>query len=240
MLNINTNILSILTQGNLNKVNESIKTATDRLSSGLRINSAKDDAAGLALASKFETDIREKNMQIRNINDGISFAQTGEAALSEVQNMLQRITELQEQRDGGIVGSSEIDIEITQLLEEINSQLGEDFNGININGGTVDIAGVTIGGTAVGAVTSSNISVSLDAVTNLRAEYGAQSNRLESKERFLEVSVENLESAKSRIIDADFAKETADLARAQIIQQAGIAMLAQANIQPQTVLGLLR
>lgn len=241
MLNINTNMLSISAQNNLLRINDAIRQATERLSSGLRINSARDDAAGLALASNFETDIREKSMQIRNVNDGISFAQTGEAALDEVQNMLQRITELQEQRDGGIVGSGEIDIEIGQLLTEINDQLGEDFNGISINAGTVDIAGVTVGGTtAVATVTSTNISASLDAVITMRAEYGAQSNRLEAKARFLTASVENLEAAKARIMDADFAAETAALTRAQILQQAGVAMLAQANTIPQTVLGLLR
>jgi len=241
MLNINTNMMSIMAQNNLSKTNEALNTATERLSSGLRINSAKDDAAGLALATGFETDIRTKTMQIRNINDGISFAQTGEAALGEVTNMMQRIIELQEQKAGGVVDAAPIDDEIGELVDEINAQLGETFSGTAINGGTLTVDGITVGGTAVTAVTAaSDFSAALDDVNTLRAEYGAQQNRLESRSRFLSANVENLEAAKARIMDADFAKETANLAKAQILQQAGVAMLAQANQMPQTILGLLR
>jgi len=241
MLNINTNMMSIMAQNNLSKTNEALNTATERLSSGLRINSAKDDAAGLALATGFETDIRTKTMQIRNINDGISFAQTGEAALGEVTNMMQRIIELQEQKAGGVVDAAPIDDEIGELVDEINAQLGETFSGTAINGATLTVDGITVGGTAVTAVTAaSDFSAALDDVNTLRAEYGAQQNRLESRSRFLSANVENLEAAKARIMDADFAKETANLAKAQILQQAGVAMLAQANQMPQTILGLLR
>ena len=241
MLNINTNMMSIMAQNNLLKTNEALNTATERLSSGLRINSAKDDAAGLALATGFETDIRTSEMKIRNINDGISFAQTGEAALAEVTQMMQRILELQEQKSSGVVDAAPIDNEIGELVDEITSQLGSDFNGTAINGGTLTIDGVTVGGTAVGAVTAaSDFEAALDSVNTLRAEYGAQQNRLESRARYLSANVESLSAAKSRIMDADFAKETANLSKAQIIQQAGVAMLAQANAQPQLVLSLLR
>lgn len=230
-----------MAQTNLMKTNTDLNTATERLSSGLRINSAKDDAAGLALATGFETNIRESRMKIQNVNDGISFAQTGEAALAEVTNMMQRILELQEQKSGGIVDAAPIDAEIDELVAEINSQLGSDFNGTSINGGTVTVDGVTVGGTAVTAVTAaSDFSAALDEVTTLRADFGAQQNRLESRGRFLAASVEATEASKARIMDADMAVETSNLARAQILQQAGVAMLAQANAQPQLILSLLR
>ena len=241
MLNINTNLFSLAAQNSLNRLNSELQTATERLSSGLRINSAKDDAAGLALATDFITQIKEDSMKIRNINDGISFAQTGEAALGEVTTMLQRILELQEQKSGGIVDAAPIDAEIGELVDEINSQLGADFNGTAINGGTVTVDGVTVGGTAVTAVTAaSDMAAALDEVSALRADFGAQQNRLESRSRFLGKSVESMEAAKSRIMDADFAQETANLTRLQILQQAGAAMLAQANQLPQIALGLLR
>lgn len=241
MLNINTNLFSLSAQNSLLKINSELQTATERLSSGLRINSAKDDAAGLALATDFITQIKTDSMKIRNINDGISFAQTGEAALGEVTNMLQRIIELQEQKAGGVVDATPIDNEIGELVDEITSQLGADFNGTAINGGTITVDGVTVGGTAVAAITAaSDMSAALDAVNTLRSEYGAQQNRLESRGRFLASSVESMEAAKSRIMDADFAKETANLTRLQILQQAGAAMLAQANQLPQIALGLLR
>jgi flagellin len=241
---INTNIMSLNAQRALNMSQKSMATSLERLSSGLRINRASDDAAGLALAAGFETQIREDSMKIRNVNDGVSFAQAGEAALGEVQNMLQRMLELKEQ-ENGIAGSTEIQLELDQLAAEINVQLGEDFNGTSINGGTINIAGLAVGGgTAVSTVsstaTSSTLTTTLTAVTTLRATYGAQVNRLQAKERFLEANVESLSAAKSRIMDADFAAETSNLTRTQILQQAGTAMLAQANALPQNALSLLR
>jgi len=237
---INTNIMAINAQRNLNVSQRAMATSLERLSSGLRINRASDDAAGLALAAGFETQMRQDAMKIRNVGDGISFAQAGEAALNEVQNMMQRILELQEQRSGGIVGSTQINLEISALVTEIGEQLAADFNGTSINGSNVTVAGVSLGGTSVAGVSSSNIATKLDEVITLRAEYGAQINRLEAKQRFLEVSVESLAAAKSRVMDADFAAETANLTRTQILQQAGAAMLAQANALPQNVLSLLR
>lgn len=243
---INTNIMSINAQRNLNMSQQSMATSLERLSSGLRINRAADDAAGLGLAASFETQIRQDAMNIRNVGDGISFAQTGEAALGEVQNMTQRVLELQTQRNDGIYNgtSAEIDLEIAQLVEEINVQLGTTFNGTAINGGQVTVAGTAVGdsGAAVTTVTSSTISAgtTMSEVVTLRSTYGAQTNRLESQARFLEANVESYSAAKSRVMDADFAAETSNLTRSQILQQAGTAMLAQANAMPQNVLSLLR
>lgn len=241
---INTNIMSINAQRNLNVSQSSMATSLERLSSGLRINRAADDAAGLGLAATFETQMRADAMNIRNVGDGMSFAQAGEAALGEVQNMTQRVLELQEQRDNGIYGgtSAEIDLEIGELVTEINSQLGASFNGNNINGGTVSVNSTTVGGTAVTTVTSATISAgtTMTEVVTLRATFGAQSNRLESQQRYLEASYESNAAAMSRVMDADFAQETANLTRTQILQQAGTAMLAQANSMPQTALTLLR
>ena len=237
---INTNIMALNAQRNLNTSQRAMATSLERLSSGLRINRASDDAAGLALAAKFETQMRQDSMKIRNVGDGISFAQAGEAALGEVQNMMQRILELKEQRSGGIVGSAEINLEIGALLNEITDQLAQKFNGKALNGQSATVVGVKLGGTAVTGVTSANVDTKIDDVVTLRANYGAQVNRLESKQRFLEASVESMAAAKSRVMDADFAAETANLTRTQILQQAGAAMLAQANALPQNVLSLLR
>ena len=242
---INTNIMSINAQRALNMSQKSMATSLERLSSGLRINRAADDAAGLGLASNFTTQIREDAMNIRNIGDGISFAQTGEAALGEVLDMMQRILELQVQRDDGIYQgvSPEIDLEIGELLTEINAQLLTTFNGVPINGGSVTVTDVVIGGTTVTTpVTSANINVGADTlgqVITLRSEYGAATNRLDAKQRFLAANVESLSAAKSRVMDADFAVETSNLTRTQILQQAGTAMLAQANQLPSNVLSLL-
>ena len=239
---INTNIMSLNAQRALNTSQKSMATSLERLSSGMRINRAADDAAGLGLAAGFETQMRGDAMRIRNVGDALSFAQTGEAALGEVQDILQRIGELKVQRGGIYNGTSpEIDLEITALLAEVGDQLGATFNGTAINGAGVNIEGVQVGGTAVTGVTSGNAeTTTLDAVVTLRSEYGAATNRLESKARFLEANVESFAAARSRIMDADFAVETSNLTRTQILQQAGTAMLAQANSLPQNALSLLR
>lgn len=238
---INTNIMAINAQRNLNRSQATMATALERLSSGLRINRAQDDSAGLALAAGYETNMRAAAMKARNANDGISLARAGEAALSEVQNMLQRVLELKEQ-GAGIADATNINKEITALASEISAQLGQTFNGKTINGSTgVTIDGVTLGGTAVStSITTSNASGELTKTIALRADYGAQANRLEAKARFYETSNESYAAAKSRVMDADFAAETANLTRSQILQQAGAAMLAQANALPQNALALLR
>ncbi len=244
---INTNIMAINAQRNLNMSQRAMATSLERLSSGLRINRAKDDAAGLALAAGFETQMRADAMNIRNVGDGISYAQAAEAALGEVQNMAQRVAELKIQRTNGLQDSTKINLEITELLSEMEVQLATTFNGISVNGGAIDVASVSVGvasGSAVtGAPTSGSIGGTggfIDDVARLRATYGAQVNRLESRQRYLEASYESNAAAKSRVMDADFAQETANLTRTQILQQAGTAMLAQANALPQNALTLLR
>jgi len=237
---INTNIMSINAQRSLNKSQLSMQTSLERLSSGLRINRAKDDAAGLALAAGFETDMRSNAMKIRNAGDGISFAQAGEAALAEIQNMAQRISELKVQRTNAMQDSSKINLEIAQLLQEISVQRVTTFNDVSVVNGSVTIDSVTVGGVSVAAITSTNAETSIDTVATARATYGAQVNRLEAKVRYYEASYESNAAAKSRVMDADFAMETANLTRTQILQQAGAAMLAQANSLPQNVLTMLR
>jgi len=240
---INTNIMAINAQRNLNNSQRAMATSLERLSSGLRINRAQDDAAGLGLAAGFETLMRENKMAIRNVGDAISYAQTGEAALSEVQNSLQRILELNKQKNDGIYAgtSAEIDLEIDALIDEIGDQLGATFNGQTINTTSVTIEGVAVGGASVTALTSAGgAQTMLDDVVTARAEFGASINRLESKVRYLEANVESYAAARSRVMDADFAEETANLTRTQILQQAGTAMLAQANALPQNTLALLR
>ncbi len=380
---INTNILALNAQRNLSTSQSSLATALQRLSSGLRINSAKDDAAGLAISERFTAQIRGLNQAVRNANDGISLAQTGEGALAEVGNNLQRIRELAVQSANATNSASDrasLQGEVAQLLAEIDRVANQtSFNGVqlldgsfssavfqvgaNANetisvsvsvdanvavlGGTVSVdtlqsgavtttidtltaaaAGsltingtdigalaavgttnqrvaqvvnaindvsattgvnasfntttgvielssdstITLGGTDDGSLTGFNgagagtstattttglttldissfagstlaiqqVDAALDQVNSARATFGAVQNRFESVIANLTTTAENLTASRSRIRDADFAAETAALTRAQILQQAGIAILAQANAAPQNVLGLLR
>ncbi len=383
MQGINTNIMSLNVQKNLNNSSASLATSIERLSTGLRINSAKDDAAGLAISERFSTQIRGQQQAIRNANDGISLAQTAEGALDEVTNNLQRIRELAVQSSNATYTQSDRDalqLEVSELLSEINRVADQtSFNGVKLLDGSfsgavfqiganagenitissiadtntaalgsvsqaggaamsvaasgltgfgtaisagdftingVDVgaiaaassaaeragqladainevsaqtgvgasydtatgqltlnseAAVTIAGAAplatttgwaagsVGTVTTSTgidtltianyagaqtamklVDSSLTTVNSARASLGAQQSRFESVVASLQTSVENQSASRSRIQDADFAVETANLSRTQILQQAGTAMLAQANASPQNVLSLLR
>jgi flagellin len=273
---INTNILSMNAQRNLNASQASLATSVARLSSGLRINSAKDDAAGLAISERMNAQIRGMNVAIRNANDGVSLAQTAEGAIGQVSNMLQRMRELAVQSANATNSSGDranLDSEYQQLKSEITRTLtNTKFNGKAIlgadagaqdfqvganNGDTVtittvnlstnaDITAVTSGGTAnITDVTNANaaltaIDTALTKVNTERATYGAVNARFDSIIATLQVSAENLAASRGRIIDADFAQETANLSRTQILQQAGSAMVAQANQLPQQVLALLR
>ena len=380
---INTNIASLTAQRNLNVSQNSLNTSLQRLSSGLRINSAKDDAAGLAISERFTAQIRGLNQAARNANDGVSLAQTAEGALAEVTNNLQRIRELAVQSSNATNSQSDRDAlqtEVTQLLNEIDRVADSTaFNGVKLldgsftaavfqvganAGDTITIAsttdantaalgsvatnttaglsvaasgltgfataivagGVTINGTDIGAIggagsaaeragqlvnainnvsqstgvgasydgatgqltlnsavaitvagstnsatvagyanaafatittaagidtlTVSNfagaqsaialIDSSLTEINSARATLGAVQNRFESVVRSVQTTAENLSASRSRIVDTDFAAETANLSRAQILQQAGTAMLAQANSLPQNVLALLQ
>lgn len=266
---INTNIASLNAQRNLNTSQGSLTSALQRLSSGLRINSAKDDAAGLAIAEKMNAQSRGMTVAMRNANDGISAAQTAEAGISVVSGHLQRMRELAVQAASGqydSVNRGALDKEFQQLASEITRAVGAtEFNGKKLLDGSFSSINFQIGATTTSesqiAVTISSVSSSglgnistaasataamdaLDtAITNLntaRADLGAIQNRFEGVLSQLSAAQENTEAARSRIMDTDYASETAKLARAQILQQAGTAMLAQANALPQNVLSLLQ
>ena len=266
---INTNIPSLNAQRNLTTSQGSLNSALQRLSSGLRINSAKDDAAGLAIAEKMNAQSRGMTVAMRNANDGISAAQTAEAGISVVSGHLQRMRELAVQAASGqydTVNRAALDKEFQQLKSEITRALdATQFNGKKLLDGSFSSINFQIGSTttsesqiavsisSVGTSTLNSISdiaaattamSALDtAITDLntaRADLGAIQNRFEGVLSQLSAAQENTEAARSRIMDTDYASETAKLARAQILQQAGTAMLAQANALPQNVLSLLR
>ncbi|MGN2391489.1 flagellin N-terminal helical domain-containing protein [Pelomicrobium sp. G1] len=280
---VNTNIASLNAQRNLSASQSQLQTAIQRLSSGLRVNSAKDDAAGLAVAESFTSQIRGTNQAVRNANDGISLGQTAEGALAQIANNLQRIREIAVQAANGTISDTDrgqLQKEVDQLTQEISRIVQTTtFNGTSLLSGsstltfqvgasgvasnqvsvtTTDLATNGSAGlysysgtlTATGVVnvsTSANASAAianLDAdiskVSTVRATFGAVQNRFEAVIANLQNYAENLTASRSRIMDADFAAETAALTRGQILQQAGVAMLAQANALPNTVLSLLR
>jgi flagellin len=265
-LSINTNVMSLAAQRNLNRTQGGLQTSIERLSSGLRVNSAKDDAAGLAIASRIDAQVRGLNVAVRNAGDAISLAQTAEGGLNEITNMLQRMRELAVQSANATNSTSDranLDTEFQALNTEITRQIGATtFNGIavlnsastqtfQVGANATDTIGVTtsvVSAAPGGSVTSSGnattaigaVDTALDAVTTARATYGAVQNRFESVINNLSVAAENQAAARSRIMDADFAMETANLTRLQILQQAGTAMVAQANQVPQSVLSLLQ
>jgi flagellin len=265
---INTNIASLNTQRNLSASQAGLNTSIQRLSSGLRVNSAKDDAAGLAVATRMDSQIRGMNVAIRNSSDAISFAQTAEGALGKVTDSLQRMRELAVQAKNGALSDDDrglLDKEYQALSEEITRVTdGSKFNGTQIFDGadrdfqvgagndgedTITITGLTAADYQVGgdisdatnaATAIDDIDAALTTLNESRAELGATQNRFEAVIGNLQIAVENQSAAKSRILDADFAAETANLTRGQILQQAGTAMLAQANSAPNGVLALLR
>ncbi len=277
---INTNVGSLTAQRNLSASQASLSQSMQRLSSGLRINSAKDDAAGLAIAERMNAQVRGMNVAIRNANDGISLAQTAEGALSKVGDALQRMRELAVQSRNATNSSSDKDSlnkEFGELQSEITRVLGgTSFNGkkmlgadattmtfqIGANTTADDIVDITTenmttnsditavtGTTAVIDATATsgdiatvidNIDTAIDTINDQRATFGASQGRFDAIISNLQQSVENQAAARSRIMDTDFAQETASMSRAQILQQAGSAMVAQANQQPQQVLSLLR
>ncbi|MCX7229638.1 MAG: flagellin [Burkholderiales bacterium] len=277
---INTNLASLNAQRNLSSTQNQLSTAIQRLSTGLRVNSAKDDAAGLAIANRMDAQARGMNVAARNANDGISLAQTAEGALGKVTDMMQRMRELAVQAANASNTSSDrtsLNAEFQQLAQEVDrTLLSTRFNGqailagsagalqfqIGANNATTDQLTVTTANMATAAniiaVTTATTTMisgtnaananamitaldsALDMINSERATYGAMQNRFEAVISNLQISAENQTAAKSRIMDADFAKETAMLTRTQILQQAGTAMLAQANQVPQQVLQLLK
>ena len=294
---INTNTLSLMTQNNLNKSQSSLGTSIERLSSGLRINSAKDDAAGQAIANRFTSNINGLSVAARNANDGISLAQTAEGALSEINNNLQRVRDLTVQAQNSSNSASDIDsiqAEVNQRLSEIDRVTKQtDFNGTKILNNTaaktfdfqvgakdgetigitmnassgwnlsaasapgtgnanvasgdrkVEVSGfdvLTASGAGAAGTTGalSTIDDAIKAVDTQRSMLGASQNRFESTITNLNNTVNNLSAARSRIQDSDYATEVSNMSRAQILQQAGSSVLAQANQVPQTMLSLLR
>ncbi|MDP2143578.1 MAG: flagellin [Gallionella sp.] len=264
---INTNIGSLNAQRNLNTSQSSMQVALQRLSSGLRVNSAKDDAAGLAIASRMESQVRGMNMAVRNANDGISLAQTAEGSLGTIGTNLARMRELAVQAANATSSNdtASIDLEYQQLASENTRVLAATkFNGTALlTGGTTltfqigannvaleDRLDVVTGnvtltpGDVNGQTNAQNAIAQLDtdigSVATLRATFGSIQSRFESVISNLQIASENQTAARSRIMDTDFAAETSALTRAQILQQAGTAMLAQANQMPNNVLTLLR
>jgi flagellin len=266
---INTNLASLNAQRNLNSSQGALHTSLQRLSSGLRVNSAKDDAAGLAIATRMESQIRGLNQAVRNASDGISLAQTAEGALGAIQSNMARMRELAVQGANATSNSdvSSINAEFTQLNAE-NARIvaGTSFNNINLLSQPVSPV-FQVGANSVGGVDSITVTTpaaiaptstslgdtsasaqaeiaKLDAdianVASARATYGSVQSRFESVINNLQIASENQTAARSRIMDTDYAAETAALTRGQILQQAGTAMLAQANQSPNTVLTLLR
>ncbi len=263
---INSNMNSVTAQRNLATSQLSLTTSMQRLSSGLRVNNASDDAAGLAIATRMDSQVRGINVAIRNANDGISLAQTAEGATATSTDILQRMRELAVQAQNASNGTTDranLDTEYQQLSAEITRiAAATKFNGTAIvggsagaqvfqvganNGDTLTVTTATITTVAGSLTTSANASTAVAAIdtaintlTTNRATYGAAINRLGFAISNLSISGENQASAKGRIMDADFAAETSNLSRAQILQQAGNAMVAQANQQPQQVMALLR
>ena len=269
---INTNLVSLNAQRNLSGSQGSLATSMQRLSSGLRVNSAKDDAAGLAIAERMQTQIKGMNVAVRNANDGISMMQTAEGATAKIGDMLQRMRELAVQSVNGTNNSSDqanLDAEFQQLTQEIGRTLSNtSFNGTKVltNSAslefqvganvseTISVSAVDLSSGSLAAATTgqdilsastanlaiSAIDLALTQVNDTRATFGAVQNRFDSAISVLQTAAENQSAARSRIMDADFAAETASLSRAQVLQQAGNAMVAQANQLPQQVLKLLQ
>lgn len=271
-LRINTNIQSLQAQRNLARTSERLGGNFRKLSTGLRISSAGDDAAGLAIAERLRARARSLDQAARNANDGISLVSTGEGGLSEISNLLVRLRELSIQSNTDTTSSADKDTlnnEFQSLVEEIDriAQV-TDFNGVevlsssatltfHIGEGTatgidtldvtlqpmrtadLGISSLDIGSSGDPAAAITAIDVALDNVTNYRASLGAVQNRLGSTVAHIEILAENLRAGESRIRDLDVARETADLTRNSIFQQAGVAVLAQANAQPNLALQLL-
>jgi len=279
-MSINTNVMSINAQRNSAANDNSLATSIQRLSSGLRVNSARDDAAGLAIASRMDAQARGMNVAVRNANDGISLVQTAESGMAVIGDMLQRMRELAVQ--GSNQTNSESDLtalkaEYDQLIEEITRTTESvKFNGVSLLDATDDVllqvgadedqtitiskddslniagdtdltaaTGSTFGTTPADAAGDNGANVTLiddaiQAVNTFRSQLGSYQNRISYTISFLQSASENQQAARGRIMDADFAVETANLSRAQILKQAGTAMVAQANQLPQGVLALLK
>jgi flagellin len=263
-LRINSNVDAMAAHRHLAQTSDKISQAMERLSSGLRINKAADDAAGLGISEKMRAQIRGLAQAQRNIQDGVSMVQTAEGNLDEVHSILQRVRELAvEYKNGSLsqAGKDAIQSEVDQLAAEVD-RISDSavFNGIALlsstssvtfqvganDGETITVSfadlSASVGSAYSDLATASlaAIDAAIDSVTSLRSGFGAVQNRLEHALAVTGVYQENLVSAESRIRDVDMAEEMVTLTKNQILQQAGTAMLAQANQAPQSVLALLR
>ncbi|MBF0611245.1 MAG: flagellin FliC [Magnetococcales bacterium] len=270
---INTNVSSLNAQRQLTKSNKVLATTFSRLASGLRVNSAKDDAAGLSISTRMSSQIRGLNQSQRNANDAISLTQVAEGAMDETTNALQRMRELAVQAANDTYTSADrstLQKEVVQLINEVQRIASQtQFNGMKLLTGSFDNKTFQVGAFSgqviqfsIGSVSTGALGVSganqldvstrgaqsaaiatidnaLDSISNIRATLGALQNRFESTIANLANVSENLSASNSRIVDADIAEETAKLTRNAILQQAGTAILAQANQQPQLALQLL-
>ncbi len=271
-IRINTNVSSLNTQRHLYNASTKFQKSMEKLSSGLRINRASDDAAGLAISEGLKADIRALDQASRNAADGVSLAQTAEGALDEVSNILLRMKELAEQSLNGTLSDTDrtaLDSEYTALQDEIDRiSSSTEFNGIKLldgSGGSINVQ-VGIGtqtydsiaidlgtnrdsatlGVATGiddatnaADAMSEIDSAIETVSSARSSFGAIQNRLDSSIRNITNTAENLSAANSRIRDVDVAAETSKMTSYQILQQAGISVLAQANMTTGLAMSLL-
>ena len=260
---LNTNISAMNAQRNLSAAQNAMHTSMERMNSGTRVNSAKDDAAGLVISTRMESQIRGLNQSVRNASDGISLAQTAEGALGGIQSNMARMRELAVQGANATSDSdiASINAEFTQLNAE-NARVIQTTSFSNIpllsqpvsqvfkigdDSITVSTAsGITPTSTSLGTTSASaqaeiaKLDTDIANVAAARGAFGSVQSRFESAINVLQITSENQSAARSRIMDTDFAAETANLNRAQIQQQTGVAMLAQANQSPNSVLSLLR
>jgi len=272
-IRINTNISSLNTQRHLSASSTEFQKSMEKLSSGLRINRAGDDAAGLAISEGLKSDIRALDQASRNAADGISLVQTGEGALDEVSNILLRMKELAEQSLNGTLSDTDrgyLNSEFSALSEEIDRiSDATEFNGVKLLDGSGGSTSIQVG---IGTTNSDSVSIDLgddldasglglaasissasgattamgqiddaiSTVTSARSSFGAIQNRLESSIRNIKMTSENLAAANSRIRDVDIARETSRMTSYQILQQAGVSMLAQANMSSNLAMALLQ
>ncbi|MCY1280285.1 Flagellin [compost metagenome] len=280
-LTVNTNVASLNTQRNLNRASDSLSVSMQRLSTGSRINSAKDDAAGLQISNRLTSQINGLNVAVRNANDGISIAQVAEGALQQSTDILQRMRELALQSANGSnssVDRTSLNQEVVSLQSELDRiadttsfgsgsnklyllnasdfsgdvdfQVGADANetiSITMGSASFDSSGLAVASGDVDITTASGaqaavsaIDAALAAIDSKRADLGAVQNRFQNTIANLQNIAENVSASRSRIKDTDFAAETANLTKNQVLQQASTAILAQANQLPSAVLSLLQ
>jgi flagellin len=260
---INTNMASLNAQRHLSGSQAKLARSMERLATGKRINSGQDDAAGLGISSRLGGKIRALNQSVRNANDGVSMAKAGDGALAEVGNMLERMRELVNQKGDGALSATDtaaINAEMSSLAVEIGNIVDNTkFNDKNLLSGAIEtgydfVVGenatddtyklkITGFGTDLdvdSASTADDIETAIDSVSTARGEFGKAITVLESRASNSAALAENLSAARSQILDADIAAETAEMTKANVLQQAGVSILAQANQSPQVVLSLLQ